>query len=368
MLNNCQFFLLRVLWFNWRDIKHPDAGGAEVLTHEVMRRLIKKGYDMTLFVAQIPSGLQNENIDGINIIRRGGTYTVYNKAKEHYNKYKSCYDLIIDEINGKPFLTPKFVKQKPILALFHQMVCEEWFYEVHFPLNYILYYYLERKWLSYYRDIPIATVSKSSKEDLERIGTKKIFIVPEGLNVAPLSKVKEKELEPTVVFIGRLKKHKLPHHAIEAFSIIKKEIPTARMWIIGDGYMLKELKKTNIKDVVFYGRVKNELKYELLSKAHLVLVPSVREGWGLVVIESNAMGTPVVAYNVPGLRDSVRDRETGVLVKENSPIGLASAAISLLKNTTWLNKLSSNALAFSRKFSWDNTANEFDRIIKDIIS
>ena len=368
ILNNCQFFLLRVLWFNWRDIKHPDAGGAEVLTHEVMRRLIKKGYDMTLFVAQIPSGLKNENIDGINIIRRGGTYTVYNKAKEHYNKYKSCYDFIVDEINGKPFLTPKFVKQKPILALFHQMVCEEWFYEVHFPINYILYYYLERRWLSYYRNIPIATVSNSSKEDLERIGTKKIFIVPEGLNVTPLSKVEQKELEPTVVFIGRLKKHKLPHHAIEAFSIIKREIPTARMWIIGDGYMFKELKKTNINNVIFYGRVKNELKYELLSKAHLVLVPSVREGWGLVVIESNAMGTPVVAYNVPGLRDSVRDQETGVLVKENSPIGLASAAISLLKDTTWLSKLSSNALAFSRKFSWDNTANEFDKIIKDIIS
>ena len=216
---------MHVLWFNWRDIKHPDAGGAEVLTHEVMRRLIKKGYDVTLFVAQIPSGLQNENIDGINIIRHGGKYTVYNKAKEYYNKHKDCYDIVIDEINGKPFLTPKFVKEKPILAVFHQMVREEWFYEVYYPLNYILYYYQERKWLSYYKNIPIATVSNSSKEDLERIGMKKIFMVSEGLSVTPLSRVQRKESNPTVVFIGRLKRHKLPHHAIRAFSIIKREIP-----------------------------------------------------------------------------------------------------------------------------------------------
>ena len=367
MPDSLQLLLLRVLWFNWRDIKHPDAGGAEVLTHEVMRRLIRKGYDMTLFVAQIPSGIQDENVDGIKIIRRGGTYTVYNKAKEYYKKYKDSYDFIIDEINGKPFLTPKFVKEKPILALFHQMVREEWFYEVHFPLNYILYYYQEKKWLSYYKNVPIVTVSNSSKKDLERVGIKKIFIVSEGLNVAPLSRIQQKESNPTIVFIGRLKRHKLPNHAILAFSIIKKEIPSAKMWVIGDGYMFKELRKKDIKDVVFYGRVENELKYELLSKAHLVLVPSVREGWGLVVVESNAMGTPVVAYNVPGLSDAVRDGENGVLVKEKSPTALAASAISLLKDSIRLNELSINALKFSRKFNWDNTANEFDTIIKNII-
>src|SRR5690348_3247980 len=139
------------------------------------------------------------------------------------------------------------------------MVREEWFYEVHFPLNYILYHYLERKWLSYYKDIPVATVSNSSKEDLERIGIKKIFIVSEGLNVTPVSQVQQKESTPTVVFIGRLKRHKLPHQAIQAFSIIKREIPDAKMWVIGDGYMLKELRRGADKDVSFYGRVNNEL-------------------------------------------------------------------------------------------------------------
>lgn len=359
---------MRVLWFNWRDIKHPDAGGAEVFTHEVMQRLVKKGYNMTLFTAQIPNGMRNETINGVNIIRNGSKYTVYNKAKDYYNKYKDRYDFIIDEINVKPFLTPKFVMDKPILALFHHVAGKQWFYETHFPLNYLGYYYFERKWLSYYKDTPTATISNSSKEDLETIGLRKILMVPVGLNVKPLSEVARKESNPTIIFIGRLKRYKLPHHAIQAFSMIKKEIPDAKMWVIGDGYMRKELEESNVKDVIFYGYIKNELKYELLSKAHIVLVPGVSEGWGLVVTESNAMGTPAVVYNVPGLRDSLRHGETGILVKENSPANLAYSAISLLKDLDVLNKYSTAALTFSKQFDWDNTASSFDRIISDLIT
>jgi glycosyltransferase involved in cell wall biosynthesis len=358
---------LRVLWFNWRDIRHPEAGGAEVFTHEVMRRLVKKRYDMTLFSAQFSNTLRNEEIDGVKIIRDGGKYTVYDKARIHYNNYKDNYDFVIDENNTKPFLTPKYVKEKPILALVHSLAREGWFYETYFPLNYIGYYFLESKWLSYYKDIPTATVSNSTKEDLEALGFKKIFLVPEGLSVTPLSEVRQKEsTSPIITYVGRLKRHKLPHHAIQAFSIIKKTIPDAKMWVIGDGYMRKELEKFNINDIIFYGRVKDELKHELLSKSHLVLVTGVREGWGLVVVESNAMGTPAIAYNVPGLRDSVRDGETGLLVKENTPSCLAHTAISLLKDQQLLSKFSSNALAFSKQFSWDNTASAFDNIIKNI--
>jgi glycosyltransferase involved in cell wall biosynthesis len=356
---------LRILWFNWRDIKHPDAGGAEIFTHEIMRRLVKNyNYNMTLFAAQIPSGITHERIDGIDIIRDGGMYTVYNKARDYYKKYNDNYDFVVDECNTKPFLTPKFVKGKPILAVYHQLSRQGWFYEIPFPLNYIGYYYFEKKWLSYYKDIPIATVSNSTKKDLEIFGCKKIFIVPEGLNDTPLSKLQQNESKPTIAFIGRLKKHKLPHHAIQAFSLIKKEIPDAQMWVIGDGYMLKDLKKGDVKDVTFYGRVENETKNALLSKAHLILVPAVREGWGLVVTEANAMGTPAIGYNVPGLRDSIRDGETGILVKENSPYNLAKSAISLLKDPERIYKLSSNALSLSRQFSWDNSANVFDKIIK----
>jgi glycosyltransferase involved in cell wall biosynthesis len=330
-----------------------------------MLRLVRRGFDMTLYCAEIPNGARREIIDGINVVRGGGKYTIYNKAKEFYNKFKGDYDFIVDEINARPFLTPKFVGEKPILALFHQMIREEWFLEMPFPISYLCYYYLERKWLSYYRDIPTVTVSRSSRDDLREIGFRKVSIIPQGLSITPLSDIKEKESDPTVVFIGRLKRHKLPHHALEAFTQIKKELPNAKMWVIGDGYLRKELEKLTIKDVKFYGHLKNETKYQLLSRAHLVLVPSVREGWGLVVTESNAMGTPAVAYNVPGLRDSIIDRKTGILATQNSSDSLAHSAVSLLKDQDLLRNYSINALAFSRQFSWDKTADNFYQIINE---
>ncbi|MEW6604825.1 MAG: glycosyltransferase family 4 protein [Thermoproteota archaeon] len=354
---------MRILWFNWRDLKNPAAGGAEVFTHEVMRRLSKKGHQLTLFTSKFQGAPSQEKIDGIEIFRDGSKYRVYNKAKSFYEKHKNDYDLVVDEINTRPFLTPKFIKNRPIIALIHQLAREFWFYETRFPLNYIGYYYLERKWLSYYKNIPTITVSNSSRMDLEEMGFAKILMLSEGLNITPLSKLPKKETEPTVVFIGRLKKVKLPHHAVEAFSIIKKHIPNAKMWVIGDGYMRPRLEHLHIKDITYFGSIDQERKYQLLSLAHLVLVPAVREGWGLVVTESNAMGTPAVGYNVPGLRDSIRDGETGILTKENTPAELADAALSLLKNENLLNKLSAHALAFSKQFNWDNTADEFDKIL-----
>jgi glycosyltransferase involved in cell wall biosynthesis len=356
---------MRILWFNWRDILNPDAGGAEVFTHEVMKRLTKRGYHMTLFTSRFKGCQLNENIDGVDIIREGNKYTVYKQAKNYLKAYKHHYDLIIDEINTRPFLTPKFVREKQVIALIHQLAREFWFYETRFPLNYIGYYYLEKKWLSNYKDVTTLTVSDSTKTDLEELGFKKLFVVAPGLNATPLSTVKEKETNPTVVFIGRLKKAKLPHHALQAFSIIKREIPDAKMWIIGDGYLRKKLESLKSKDVTFFGHVSNEKKYELLSRAHIILVPAVREGWGLIVTEANAMGTPAIGYDVHGLRDSIRHDETGITIKERSPEAMAQQAILLLRDSNRLFKYSTNALEFSKQFSWDKTASSFHKVLNN---
>ena len=357
---------MRILWFNWKDIRNPEAGGAEVFTHEVMKRLAKRGLEMTLFTSRFKGCQLNENINGIEIIREGNKYTVYKEAKNYLKTYKHHYDLVIDEINTRPFLTPQFVgSEKPIIALIHQLAREFWFYETQFPLNYIGYYYLEEKWLSNYKDIMTLTVSYSTKVDLEELGFKKVSIVPPGLNITPLSNVKEKEDNPTVVFIGRLKKAKLPHHALQAFSIIKREIHDAKMWVIGEGYLREKLESSNIKDVTFYGHTSNERKYELLSRAHIIIVPAVREGWGLIVTEANAMGTPAIGYDVHGLRDSIKDGETGIIIKERSPAAMAQQAISLLRDSERLSKYSRNATEFAGQFSWDTTVDLFQQVIQN---
>jgi glycosyltransferase involved in cell wall biosynthesis len=356
---------MRIVWFNWRDIRNPEAGGAEVYVHEVMKRFAKRGHEMTLFTSRFKDCKLNENIDGIDIIREGNKYTVYLKAKNYSKAYGHHYDLLIDGANARPFFLPKFVKEKQVIAVIHHTPKETWFYETKFPLNYIAYYYLEKKWYSNYKNTITLALSNSTKVELEEQGFKRVFIVPPGLNVTPLPNVKEKEVNPTVVFVGRLKKSKLPHHALQAFSIIKREIQDAKMWIIGDGYFRKKLESFESNDVTFYGYLPEEKKYDLLSRAHIILVPAVREGWGLVVTEANAMGTPAIGYDVSGIRDSIRHGDTGITIKEKTPAAMAQQAISLLRDSDSLSKYSRSALEFSRQFSWDNTANVFEKFLNN---
>jgi glycosyltransferase involved in cell wall biosynthesis len=357
---------MRILWFNWRDIKHPEAGGAEVLTDEIMRRLAQRGYKMTLFCPKVAGRPSQEEIDGINVVREGGKYTVYGRGRSYFKKNKEKYDLVIDEVNPRPFLNPRILDGKPVLVLFHQMIREEWFYEMPFPLNYICNFY-ENRWLIPYRLTPTLTVSMSSKKDLEGIGFKNVNVIPMGISIKSLNEIRQKEDDTTITFIGRLKRHKLPDHAIKAFLIIKKEIPSAKMWVIGDGYMLNELKRLGNKCVTFFGHVSNDVKYDLLSRSHLVLVPSMREGWGLIVTESNAMGTPVVAYDVNGLRDSVIEGRNGILVKDKNPESLSNSALRILTDKTMLRRLSLNALEYSREFNWDKTTYYFSAQIDSIL-
>lgn len=356
---------MRILWFNWRDIRNPEAGGAEVYTHEIMKRLASKGNEMTLFTSRFKGCELNENIDEVDIIRQGNKYTVYLEAKKYLKIYGHQYDLVIDEINTRPFLIPKFFKEKQVIAIIHQLAREFWFYETKFPLNYLGYYYLEKKWLSNYKDTLTLALSDSTKTDLDELGFKRVFIVPPGLNITPLSRVKNKEAVPTVVFIGRLKKAKLPDHALQAFSFIKREIHDARMWVIGDGYFRKKLESSNTGDVTFYGRVSSEMKYDLLSRAHIILVPAVREGWGLIVTEANAMGTPAIGYDVHGIRDSIRHGETGITVTEKSPEAMAQQAISLLQDSERLSRYSRNSLEYAKHFSWDNTTRLFEMFLNN---
>jgi glycosyltransferase involved in cell wall biosynthesis len=360
--------VLRILWFNWRDIKHPESGGAEIYTHQILTRLARKGHSVTLFTTKTEGSLTSEEIDGVLIIRHGGKYSVYRRAKQYFENYRSSYDLIIDEINGRPFLSPQIVNDRPVIAIFHQLIKEEWFYEIPFPINYFCYHVMEKRWLIPYKDTQTITVSNSSLSDLESLGFTKVNVIQNGLDIDPLPKVSEKEVQPTICFIGRLRRHKLANHAIEAFKIIKNKIPDAKMWLIGDGPMRPYLQERAGSDVQFFGHVPNILKYDLLRRAQMVLVPSVREGWGLVVIEANAMGTPVIGYDIPGLRDSILNGETGILTKHPSPSSLAESAFRLLTNDEMLERYSRNALSYSRKFSWEESAERFNDLILSSLS
>lgn len=357
---------MNILIYNWRDIKNPDAGGAEVFTHEIFKKVVEKGHRVTWFTSKFPGCQKEETIDGIKIIRDGGKYTVYLKAREYYKKYfsKQNFDIVIDEINTVPFFTPEFVNNgEKIIALIHQLAREFWFYETPLPMAILGRYILEDWWLKKYRDIPTMTVSESTKKDLIDLGFKNISIVPEGINFKHLDHVGEKEKDPTFIFCGRLKKAKLPDHAINAFCIVKKMVPNAKLWIVGDGYYRRELENITCPNVTFFGRIGSEKKLELMSRAWAIFVPGIREGWGLIVTEANAMGTLAIGYNVPGLRDSIKNPENGILVDGYEE--MARRAIDLILNKELCKKLSIGALESSRLFSWDRSS---DKILEILIT
>ena len=337
-------------------------GGAEVFTHEVAKRWVESGHEVTLFTSQFQGGKKEEFADGVTIVRAGGKYSVYRQAKKLYAERFEAekFDVIIDEINTVPFFAPKFAKNKEkVVALIHQLAREYWFYEMPFPISYLGHHFFEDRWLKQYVDVLTITVSESTSKDLADLGFRHVFVVPEGLNFESLKDLPTKDSKPIVIFSGRLKRAKRPDHAVEAFKIVKAHLPASEMWVFGDGPFRLAVERNSGLGVKFFGNLDNVERRELMKKGWVLVVPGVREGWGLNVIEANALGVPAVAYDVPGLRDSVINLKTGLLAESGNIGDLADKTLKLLGDSSLRERLSKNALIYSKQFSWDKTADEF---------
>ncbi len=356
---------MKILWLSWKDIKHPWAGGAERISFGLMKRLVKSGHELTLFTSTFDGCRALEKIEGVNVVRDGGRYTVYLKAFNYYRKKaKGKFDLIVDEINTIPFFSPLYVKEKR-LALLYQLSRKVWFFEMPFPVSWIGYF-LEPLFLRLYRKDCLVTISSSTRQDLEEAGISNIDLLPVCINFKPLLRPPVKEKKPTLLFVGRLTRGKRPDHAFEAFKLAKKEIPDLQLWIAGSGFFAEKLRNIVHKGFKFFGYLPLKKKAELMQKAHLVLVTSVREGWCLVVTEANARGTPAVGYNIPGLTESIKDGKTGSIV-EPDPEAMAKEVVRILKNKKLCKKLSLNALKDSRNYTWDKTEKAFKNILSKTV-
>ena len=294
------------------------------------------------------------------MIRRGGKHSVYGAAKQFWLKEgRGKFDVVIDEVNTRPFGAPRFVKGTPVVALIHQVAREIWFYEYPWVVALFGRYVLEPIWLSWYRDVLVLTVSESSKESLIEYGLRNINVIPEGSDCHVAGRqLAEKENPPALIFVGRLARNKRPEHAIEAYRIVKRSFPEIKMWIVGSGPLIDELKARECSDVHFFGRVSDEEKVDLIAKASLLLVTSVREGWGLVVSEAASVGTMSIGYDVPGLRDSLTQSQ-GVIVSEG-PEFMAQGICNILRSDSAQKPRSTGGIS-----SWKEVALAFERRISD---
>ena len=172
---------LRILAYNWRDLAHPRAGGAEVHLQSVAREWVRCGHEVTIFCAAVDGRPARELVDGVEIIRRGGRLGVYRQARRFWRREADGrYDLVVDDVNTRPFLCPRFIRNVPVVAIVHQVAREVWRYETPWPISVLGRYLLEPAWLRAYRDVPVVTMSESSRESLAEYGLRRVTVVPTG--------------------------------------------------------------------------------------------------------------------------------------------------------------------------------------------
>lgn len=354
----------KILVFNWRDTKHVFAGGAEVYIHELAKRWVKKGHKVTWFCGNDQKSKRYEVIDGIEIIRRGGFNMVYVWAFLYYIfRFRGKYDTIIDCQNGIPFFTPLYAKEKVFCVLFH--VHQKVFRESLSLPKALIASYLEANIMPWaYRNVEFITISKSTKKDMEKIGMGKagIHIVTPGVDTSFLVPG-ERDKKPLVVFLGRLKKYKSVDTFLHAAPHILKKIKDVRFVIAGDGEEKKRLRalarSLNIENKVeFTGKITPEEKRTIYQRAWLFVNPSMMEGWAITNIEASACGTPVIAADVPGMRDSVKKEHMGFLVPHGNIQEITDKVVHLILDERKWKNMSRNAVEWAKKFEWKQSANK----------
>ena len=365
---------LQILVINWQDIRNPLAGGAEVHLHEIFRRLAAAGHAVTLLCSSFPGAAAEEEIDGIRIVRRGSRQLFNFAVPAAYRRLRRQYrfDVVIDDLNKIPFYTPLFVRE-PLLTIVHHLFGASIFLQTWFlPAAYV--WLAERLALRIYRRRPFAVVSESTRRELQRLGIRgEINLMPNAVDHSRYQvQPQEKSARPLICCLGRLKRYKSVEHAIRAMAMLRQRSPAAQLVIVGDGDHRPALEKLccelGLEETVqFTGAVSHEDKVRWLNRSWVAVNPSPKEGWGLTVIEANACGVPVVAADSPGLRDSVRQGETGLLYPWGDLEALARNLGTLLEDTNMRSAMSASAQRWAATFSWDESAARTLAIIHQLL-
>jgi glycosyltransferase involved in cell wall biosynthesis len=359
---------LNILALNWQDLSNPLAGGAEVHLEELLRRVVARGHSVTLFCSNYRGGREEEEIEGVRIIRAGNRYNFNLITPHHIRRLlkRESFDLFIEDINKIPFYSPLY-QDLPTLVIIPHLFSTTVFSEINFVLG--SYIYLAEKPLrSVYRHKQFCVISESTADDIASRG------IPRG-NVSVIHCGIDRHLynnkrnlpkydDPAVLYLGRIKKYKSVQHLISAFAAVARQIPNAKLAVVGDGDYLPALKelaaKLHLQDKIeFPGFVSREKKVEYLCRSQVMVYPSLKEGWGLTNIEANSCGTAVIAADSPGLRDSVRDGVGGLLYPYGDIPDLADKIVKVLRDENLRRKLEDGGREWAEQFDWDTAASQF---------
>ncbi len=362
-----------VVFFNWRDLANPEGGGSERYTETMARGLVEHGASVTIFCAAHDQAPSEEVVDGVRYVRRGNHLEVYllgvwNLLLRRFGKV----DLIVDVQNGLPFFT-RIATRRPVVVLVHHVHREQW--PVVYPgLLGRVGWWIERRLAPVlYRRSQYIAVSRATRAELTTLGVdkKRIAIVHNG-TAAPPEVATERSPTPTLVVVGRLVPHKQVEHAIDAVVGLRQEHPHVQLTIVGSGWWEDDLRKyvaeAGAGDLVtFEGQVSEQRKHEILARSWVMLLPSLKEGWGLVIGEAGTHRVPTVAYaSAGGTCESVLHERSGLLVADQGEF--TDAVRELLRDGDRRRQLGNGAYDRSREFTWEHSQDSFARVLTEVLA
>ncbi len=360
-----EWSFVRLIWMNWRDLAHPKAGGAEVYNHEVAKRLVAGGHDVTIYAGCAPGLPPSDELDGVKVVRAGGAVTTRLHAARHVRKQHPAPDLLIEEINTIPYWA-RVWSRTPVLLVVHQLAREVWRSEAPravAPVGYALEPLAVRM-----ARAPAIALSASTLDDLVSVGytPSRVAVIPPGID-RPAARPSLCRERCRFVYVGRLTPSKRIDQIIIAVAEARRltGLPVA-LTVIGRGghherQRLEGVAEAyGIRDAVrFLGYVPADARASALASARAVVMASDREGWGMAVSEAAALGTPALVFRRPGLVDSTVHRETGLVVPA-SPFALGEVMAELAQDDALWSRLSRGAMLRSSELTWDRTAADFE--------
>jgi glycosyltransferase involved in cell wall biosynthesis len=359
---------MHILFCNWRDTKNPEGGGSERYVENMARGLADAGHDVTIACAAYRGAPREEIVDGVRFSRRGTKMDIY--VRTFFALLLGRYgrvDVVVDVQNGLPFFT-RLATRKPVVVLVHHVHREQW--PVVYPglVGRVGWWIESRLAPRLYRRSQYIAVSAATRLELIELGVDRdrIAVVHNGNDPAP-AVTSSRSTTPRLSVLGRLVPHKQVEHAIDAVAALSSAHPDLVLDVVGTGWWDAELRahaaERGVADrVAFHGFVDDLQKHEILAQSWLMVLPSLKEGWGLVIGEAGAHGTPTVAYSTAGgTTESIDHKGSGYLA--GTPEELSAAVRELIEDTSWREFLGNGALTKSRTFTWDTAQRDFAAIV-----
>lgn len=325
---------MRFLMLNWRDPNNPKAGGAERVTLAYLAALVRRGHEAWWYANGFAGTAPTDEFEGVKVVRDGGIGSSILAARQWYRQQKP-FDLVIDQHHGIPWYAPWWCRTNCV-AYVHEVLGPIWNAFYPWPISSLGR--AQERWTHWlYRDVPFFTASECTKQTLLEHGVRQVKIIPYGVNTLAIPQLDDKPLTSPLrlIVVSRLAPNKRIDHSIRTVAELVKSGVAAQLTIVGAGVEEAKLRslaaELNLINVIrFTGPLSETEKDTELRAAHFLLHNSQREGWGLNVIEANAMGTPAAVYPVPGLIESTLHEQTGLVAKNETPESLAAVIQSAI--------------------------------------